>query len=82
MQNSKTKAHLILSIYRGFLADTRWSLNLIVEMAELNSPCYQLPAVVTSNYKLKGNYEKLAGLDTCERPSAHLTGPATIPLGT
>ena len=44
-------------------------------MADLDSACYQIPAVVTSNYKAKGKYEKLAGLDICERPSAHFTAP-------
>lgn len=48
-------------------------------MADLNSACYQIPAVVTSNYKPKGKYEKLAGLDICERPSAHLTVLPLLP---
>ena len=35
-------------------------------MAEVDKACCSLPAVVTHDYKPKGTYTKLAGLDVCK----------------
>lgn len=65
---------------RQQLLHDRHSRSTVITMAELNSACCALPAVVTSNYSPKGKYEKLAGLDVCESASKpRLTSTTTQP---
>lgn len=47
-------------------------------MAEVDKACCSLPAVTTHDYKPKGTYTKLAGLDVCKSAlSAHISHLST-----
>ena len=56
-------------------------------MAEVDKACCSLPAVTTHDYKPKGTYIKLAGLDVCESNpesnlrNAHLTPSLSDAIG-